>query len=158
MPRSSRQKTKHAQEIQPTSRKLDKISEWLQKMLDRFPAKGQISTSEIEDWYRDLSPYSEAAIDFAFEKMRMGLFFPMNGQVIDLCMSYEPPDAPNVVSTVRCDATCRARHGKGYNENDMKWLFRRMQQIYATGDTPDSEALLTELDSRRPDGAPEWRR
>lgn len=156
MPRQRR--TKPAQEIRPTSQKLDLIDNWLQKMLDRFPAKGQITTSEIQDWHRDLAPYSEAAIDFAFDKMRMGIFFPMNGQALDLCMSYDPPDAPTTVSTARCDATCRARHGKGYNENDMKWLFRRMEKIYATGDTPDPEALLTELDSRRPDGAPEWRR
>ena len=49
-------------------------------------------------------------------------------------------------------------YGQGYGENDMKWLFRRMQQIYAAGDTPNSEALLTELDSKRKGGAPEWRR
>jgi hypothetical protein len=47
---------------------------------------------------------------------------------------------------------------KGYGEGDMKWLLKRMEKIYAAGDTPDSEALLTELDGKRPDGAPAWRR
>lgn len=157
MPRSRQSRTKHVQEIVPSSQKLDLIDSWLQKMLDRYPAKGQITESEVVDWHRDLTPFSLEAIDFAFDKMRLGIFFPMNGPVIDLCISYQPPEQ-RVVSSVHCDATCRARHGKGYNEADMKWLFQRMQQVYAGGDTPDADVLLAELDSKRKGGAPEWRR
>jgi hypothetical protein len=158
MPRSSRSKTKSAHTMMPSSQKQDAIDKWLQKMLNAFPAKGQITPEEINDWHKDLGNFSLEAIDFAFEKHRtIAIFFPIYGQIIDLCLSYDPPDVL-VKTNARCDATCQARHGKGYNENDMKWLFRRMQQIYAGGDTPDSEALLTELDSKRKGGAPEWRK
>lgn len=158
MPKSSRSKTKHAQEMRPTSQKLDGIDSWLQKMLDRFPQKGQLTTSEIEDWHRDLAVFSLEAINFAFEKHRTNaLFFPLAGQILDLCISYDPPEN-RVKSTAHCDAICKARHGKGYNGNDMLWMFGKMQQAYAAGDTPDTEALLTQLDSIRPGGAPEWRK
>ena len=153
---SKRNRTKSVQEIVPSSQKFDAISDWLQKMLDRFPAKGKLTESEVQDWIRDLTPFSVAAINFAFEKMRLGIFFPMNGQVIDLCLSYDPPEQ-RVQSTANCDAICRARHGKGYNETDMVWLFGKMQQAYANGDTPNVDALMTELDNRR-GGAPEWRK
>jgi hypothetical protein len=156
--KSSPSKTRPAQEMQPSFEKLNAISNWIAKMLDRFPAKGRITDSEMQDWYKDLGPFSLQAIDFAFEQMRLGLYFPNNGQVIDLCISYEPSETPTVKSTSTCDDLCKRRHGKGYNENDMKWLFKRMQQIYAGGDTPDSEALLTELDEKRQGGAPEWRK
>ena len=49
-------------------------------------------------------------------------------------------------------------NGTGYGTNDMLWMFKRMQQVYAAGDTPDTEELLNELDRKRPDGAPEWRK
>jgi hypothetical protein len=156
MPRSSQQRNKHAQEILPTSQKLDVIDSWLQKMLDRFPQKGQISTSEIDDWHHDLGPFSVAAIDFAFESHRRNaLFFPMTAQVLDLCISFDPPEQK---PTSTCDAICKARHWKGYGWKDMYWMYERMQESYRVGDIPDSEALLTELDSKRHGRAPEWRR
>ncbi len=158
MPRSSRSKTRPAYTMMPSSQKQDAIDKYLQKMLNAFPAKGAITPEEINDWHRDLANFSLEAIDFAFEKHRtMAIFFPMYGQIIDLCISYDPPEL-RVRTNARCDAVCLSRHGKGYNENDMKWLFRRMEQIYAGGNTPDSDALLTELDSKRKDGPPEFRR
>ena len=90
--------------------------------------------------------------------MRMGLYFPMNGPVIDLCLSYEPAESTHVKSNSSCDAICKARHGKGYYETDMVWVFAKAVRIYRAGDVPDYEALLTEVDERRPDGPPEWRR
>ena len=158
MPASSPPRTKSAPQIVPTSAKLDVIDNWLNKMLDRFPQKGQLTTSEIEDWHRDLGPFSLAAIEFAFEHMRMGLYFPMNGPVIDLCLSYEPRESPHAKSNSSCDAICRARHGKGYYDADMIWVFGKAMRIYRAGDVPDYDALLTEVDERRPDGPPEWRR
>ena len=167
MPKSSRRKTKPDYEMLPISRKLDVIDSWLQKMLDRFPQKGQLSTSEIEDWHRDLTPFSVEAIDFAFEKMRLGIFFPMNGQVLDLCMAYEPPEAPNVRSNSRCDKQCKERHGKGYHWNDFYWMMGKLRMPAFVG--PDGnprkekateaeiQALLTECDNKRPGGAPEFR-
>jgi hypothetical protein len=47
--------------------------------------------------------------------------------------------------------------GKGYHWNDMKWLFKRMQQEIAAGRKVNSDALLQELDSKREGGAPAWR-
>ena len=158
MPTSSPPRTRTAQKTPPPSAKLDVIDNWLRKMLDRFPAKGQLTTSEIEDWHRDLAPFSLEAIEWAFEKMRMGLYFPMNGPVLDLCLSYEPPDTPNVVSTSTCDAICKARHWKGYGEPDMKELWKRMVRMIAAGENPDAWALLTGIDETRADGPPEWRR
>ena len=90
--------------------------------------------------------------------MRMGLYFPHNGPVLDLCLSYEPRDTPNCVSTSRCDAMCKARHGKGYYDTDMMWVYGQAVKIWKAGDIPDFEALLTLVDERRPDGPPEWRR
>jgi hypothetical protein len=47
--------------------------------------------------------------------------------------------------------------GKGYGENDIKYLWKRMTQIIAGGGKPDTGALLNELDERREGGAPAWR-
>ena len=153
-----RSRTRPEQEILPTSQKLDLISKWLQKMLDAFPSKGRITAEEISDWYRDLTPFSGQAIEYAFEShRRCGLFFPLYGQIINLCVSYSPPDQ-DVISTERCDSLCKLRHGRGYGGNDMMWMFKRMEQVYAKGDTPDTEELLNELDRKRPDGATEWRK
>lgn len=158
MPKSRQSRTKHTQEILPTSQKLDVIDKLLQKMLDAYPAKGRITTEEVQDWHKDLTPFSVAAIEFAFESHRRNaIFFPLYPQIIDLCISYDPPDQ-QVRTNANCDAICRARHGKGYNSNDMMWLFHKMQQAYATGDVPDTEALMTQLDAKRHGGAPEWRK
>jgi len=157
MPKSTRRKSNSNAGMQPTSQKLERIDSHLQKMLDYFPAKGELSPGEIQDWHRDLGDFSLEAIDFAFESHRRNaIFFPLPAQIIDLCISYDPPDP--VVNTSRCDAICKARHGKGYHWNDMYWLFEKMKQAYAKGDVPDVDALMKELDSKRVGGAPEWRR
>ena len=165
---SKRSKTKSVQEIVPSSQKLDVITNWLQKMLDRFPAKGRITESEIQDWHKDLSAFSIAAIDFAFEKHRTNaIFFPLNAQIIDLCISYEPADSPTVISNVRCDAECKKRHGTGYHWHDMYWLLAKLRAACVVGPetcrkTPlqpgELDALMDELDKKRPGGAPVFRR
>jgi hypothetical protein len=156
MPKSSQRKTRSNSEMRPTSEKLDKIDSWLQTMLDRFPQKGQISTEEIQDWHHDLSPFSLAAIDFSFESHRTNaLFFPMVRQILDLCISYDPP-AP--INTLVCDATCRARHGKGYSWKDMYAAYEMMRQAVEKKKPIDSEAILSFIDSKRENGAPEFRR
>jgi|SRR5580765_412315 len=165
MPKSSQRKRRVVSEMQPTSQKLDVIDSWLQKMLDRFPAKGNLTTSEIEDWHRDLGAFSLDAIEFAFDKMRMGLFFPLNKSVLDLCISYDPPEQK---STFKCDPDCKAHHGKGYHWNDFFWMMTKLRAPCVVG--PDGnprteratevqiEALLTECDKKRPQGSPEFRK
>jgi hypothetical protein len=110
--------------MQPTSQKLDVIDSCLQKMLDCFPQKGRLTVQEIDDWHRDLSPFSAEAINFAFDSHRRNaLFFPVAGQILDLCISYDPPDQR---STVTCDAACKAQHFKGYQWSDIRYLWKRV--------------------------------
>lgn len=131
MPRSSQRKNKHEQEMLPTSQKLDVIDRWLQKMLDVFPQKQRIETHEIEHWHQVLTPFSVDAIEFSFGKHQdLALFFPLYGQILDLCIAFSPPDVVKS-STEKCDAICRARHGKGYGEEDIKYLMHRI-----VGDKP----------------------
>lgn len=119
---------------------------------------------------------------------RNGRFFPKPKDISDLCEAYRMSLAnqQNPIGCSRCEWTgfyevsrkgvervvapcpCRTNpslrekqfehYGQGYNENDMKWLFRRMQQEIKGGRKINSDALLAELDRKRPDGAPEFRR
>jgi hypothetical protein len=68
----------------------------------------------------------------------------------------------------RTDPSLRERnpnYGKGYGTNDMMWLFDRMQRLLnhmdkeiADKETINTDVLLDELDAKRPDGSPMWRR
>jgi hypothetical protein len=121
MPRSSRSKTKPAHTMMPSSQRLDAIDNWLQKMLNAFPAKGTITPEEINDWHKDLANFSLEAIDFAFEKHRTNaIFFPLYGQIIDLCISYEPPEPPSTFTRIPSE-----EYGKGYGQADILWLWNR---------------------------------
>lgn len=166
MPRSSQRRPKHAQEMQPTSQKLDAIDSWLQKLLDAFPAKGQLTTEEITDWHKDLTPFSVDAIDYAFETHRRNaIFFPIYGQILDLCISFNPPNLP--VGNPRCGTECKSRHGKGYHFNDFFWMLTKLRAPCVVGPLANPrkkkateeeiQDLLRECDEKRPTGAPEFR-
>lgn len=143
MPKSSRAKTRTNYAMQPTSQKLDAIDSWLRKMLDAFPQKGTITTEEIDDWQRDLTPFSVEAINFAFDTHRRNaLFFPVYGQILDLCISHEPPEQRN---TVTCDAACKAKHWTGYGWHDFLYLWKRMggeQPLHFANKNPRLTPLL----------------
>lgn len=161
MPKSSRGKTKTAQSIVPTSQKQDAIDRLLQKMLDAFPAKGTITPDEIADWHRDLNPFSLEAIEFAFDSHRRNaIFFPIYGQIIDLCISYDPP-GQQLRTTARCDDECKSRHHKGYSEVDVKHLWelyeKRREMVQHPMTEEEIEILLCDLDKKR-GSKPEWRR
>ena len=163
MPRSSRSKTKPNYEMLQTSAKLDKIDACLQMMLDRFPSKGVLSPEEIQDWHKDLTPFSSEAIDYAFETHRRNaIFFPLAGQILDLCISYDPPQYKEFKR--QCDAICRARHGKGYGTRDMIAVLIKLDSPMLGGKrkTPateeEIEKILAQIDRKRHGGAPEWRR
>lgn len=155
MPKSKQQKPKASGVVMPPLSVSDRIDSLLKEHLAIFPSKGELTDEEIQHWHKDLAPFSLVAIEWAFDNWRRsGLFFPLYGAILDMCVSYEPPQT----AAHSCDAICHARHGKGYNTNDMLWLFAKMQQAYATGDVPDTEALMTQLDAKRHGGAPEWRK
>jgi hypothetical protein len=161
MPRSSQNKSKRTQEIMPTSRKLDAIDHWLQKMLNAFPAKGTITPEEIQDWHRDLAHFSEAAIDYAFDTHRRNaIFFPVYGMVIDLCISYEPP-----VNEYHPSPENRKLYGTTYNSNDFFWMLIKLNAPGAVGPlramrkkpptVEEWNRVLDECDRKRSGGAPE---
>lgn len=146
-----------------------------------------LTDEEIAFWAKFLKQFSLAEVRYAFGKWTEDKqFFPKPKEISDLCdvfrLSLANQGFP--IGCHRCnwtgfyqvkqkgievfvaDCPCRTNpslrekqeRNQGYNWDDMFWLYTRMRQIYKVGDTPDSEVLLTELDSKRPDGAPKWRR
>jgi len=160
MPQSSRNKNKYAQEMLPSSQKLDAIDNCLQKMLDAFPQKGRLTPEEVQDWHRDLTPFSLQAIEFAFDSHRRNaIFFPLYGQILDLCISFDGTNIPK--NTTNCDAICKARHGKGYSEVDIKYLweiYTEKRESLPNRPMTDLEidSLLNDLDRKR-GHKPVWR-
>jgi hypothetical protein len=158
MPKSKQQKTKVAGELisRSSASAIERVDYWLNFLLSVFKEKPELTEEEIAFWHRDLAPFSPAAIDYAFEAHRRNaIFFPLYGQIIDLCISFEPP---KIASQTTCDAICRARHGKGYNEADIKKLCNLMIREMDAGRFVVPEKLLDELDKIRAGGSPEWRR
>jgi hypothetical protein len=162
MPQYQRDTISANQEMTPTLRKLDVIDKWLQKMLAAFPAKGELTPEEIQDWHRDLNPFSEAAIDYAFEcHRRTAIFFPMYGQIIDICVSFEPPNQTYKPPT-REDIS---RYGTQYDVNDFLWILIKLRAPCVVGPVSDMRKtaptaeewnkLLDECDRKRTGGAPQ---
>lgn len=106
----------------------------------------------------DLNRYSEEAIKFAFEEHRLlAMYFPVPGQIIDLCRTWQPPQQ----FVHGCDAECRSRHGRGYGTEDVIWLLKRYGEVRES--LPNSRLtdgeinkLYDELDQKRGQ-APAWR-
>lgn len=133
----------------------DRIDSLLKEHLAIFPEKVELLPEEIEHWHRDLSPFPIAAIEYAFDTHRRNARrFPVYGNILDICVTWEKPQEYKP----GCSAECLARHGKGYNEVDIKNLYRMAVREMKADRVVDYDALLTELDSKRPDGPPEWRR
>jgi len=127
MPRQSRSRTKESSDHEPRllqqEEKKNAIDSWLEKHRSYFPEKAPLTTDEFMQWHRDVMPFSLAAIDWAFDAhRRLGKFFPKYGDILDLLVTWEAPDA--FANTSTCDAICRARHGKGYGYRDMQTLFQ----------------------------------
>ena len=144
-----------------------KIDSLLKEMLTTFPSKGEVTVEEIEHWHRDLQPFPLPAIEWSFDTHRRnGRFFPLYGEILDLCISWEPAQRDTRV----CDAECRKKHGTGYGENHVKGFFDVTflgelvrEKIVANKRTRDQvltddeiEQLCVELDKKR-GGAPVWR-
>lgn len=157
MPRSTQPRRKGRGEIIPPLSKQELIEDCLRIQLETFPQK-ELTPAEIARWGLDLNRYSEEAIKFAFEEHRLlAMYFPVPGQIIELCKTWQPPEAYKP----GCDSECRDRHGRGYGESDVLWLLKRYFAV--RGSLPnrgltDGEInkLYDELDQKRGQ-APAWR-
>jgi hypothetical protein len=164
MPKSKQRKPSDKGETMTPSRVLDVIDNCLKDMSRTWPAK-ELSSEEIEHWHQDLGPFPVKAIEWAFDNWRRnGRFFPVYGDILDQCVAWEPPEHTRKPI---CDAQCKADHGKGYHWNDVYWLLVKLKAPCAVGaefarkepvKPGEIEALMEELDRKRPGGAPEWRR
>jgi hypothetical protein len=108
----------------------------------------EASISEVEEAFRDWH-FREWGDDYP--KM------PTPGQIME---------SINAVREARrtegsCSKECRAKHGTGYGTKDIMWLVTRRMLEAKPGvrwSIGDWEELLKELDGKRPQGTPEWRK
>jgi hypothetical protein len=155
MPQSKPRRRKGHGEVMPPLNVLDRIDALLKEQLTQHPEKGELTDAEIEHWHRDLSPFPIVAIEYAFETHRRNSrYFPQYGDILDICVTWEPEKKYKP----GCSRECRARHGKGYNEVDVKNLYKMVVREVEAQRPVNEESLLSELDSKRPAGPPEWRR
>lgn len=162
MSRSKQQKIKASAEVLPPLNVLDRIDSLLQEHLVTFPSKGELTAGEIEHWHQDLSPFPIKAIDWAFDCWRRnGRFFPVYGDILDLCIAWSPPG--NKYSAI-CDEACKKRHGRGYGLVDIKIMGKLVDMKIADKDRPagqrlsdqEIEEILEQVDKKR-GSSPEWR-
>jgi hypothetical protein len=156
MPTSKRRKPKDSSEDSPIL-KHDRIRELLKTMLQTWPQK-ELFADEIGHWERDLEVFPIVAIEQAFDSWRRnGRWFPVYGDIIDLCIAYQPEPTYKP----GCSKACLARHGKGYSEVDVKKLYelyveRKDNAVTRPMTDREIEALLRDLDKWR-GKVPEWR-
>lgn len=157
MPTSTQRKPRGQGDRKTPLLVLDTIDLWLKEMRRTWPSK-ELEAEEIENWHKDLSAFPVEAIEQAFDAWRRnGHWFPVYVDIINLCAAYkpEPKYRPG------CDAICKARHGQGYNQVDIKWLYDLYLDKKATlPNRPMTEAevedLLAQLDKKR-GRSPAWR-
>jgi hypothetical protein len=167
MPRSTQRKNKAQGTLIAPSSVLDVIDKLLKEQMKTFPSKIELTEGEIEHWHQDLSPFTARAIEWAFDAWRRnGRFFPVYGDILDLCIAWEPAEAERPL----CDAVCKSRHRRGYGEepfrgvHDVTRLYELIRRkIEAEKRTVEQkftdeeiEGLLDELDKMR-GSSPEWR-
>ena len=156
MPKSTTRKRKGRGEAMPPLSVSDQIDLLLKEHLAIFPSKPELTDAEIEHWHRDLTPYPLQAIDWAFDNWRKnGHFFPVPSDILDQCQAWAPATGKTL-----CDPECKRRHGKGYGENDMLWLWNRhakeREKLGRALTKNEWDGLYAELDVSR-GGPPEYR-
>jgi len=156
MPKSRPRRVSGHGEIVPPLSKLDRIGELLKVQVETFPPK-ELSPEEIARWEGDLRDYQLQAIEWAFDNWRKnGNFFPVPSDIISQCDAWLP--AQQVARG--CSAECKARHGKGYGENDVLALLNRFMkkraEVARELNENEIDALYAEVDKVRGQ-APEWR-
>ena len=159
MPRSIPHRAKDTGELIPPSSTLDRIDYWLMEMRRTWPQK-ELETEEIANWHRDLGRFPVEAIDWAFDSHRRnGRFFPIYGQILDLCITWEPKQKGGYYAP-GCSKECKAKHWTGYNQRDIMHLYdayvAKRQELNGPLKKPEILALFDELDKWR-GKPPEWR-
>lgn len=158
MPQSkTRRRPGHGEIITPLSVS-DRIDSILKEHLSIFPSKPELTVEEIEHWHQDLSAYPLEAIEYAFDGWRRnGRFFPVYADILELCKAWEPNQSTKYQ---RCSEDCRARHGKGYNSNDIMKLWtlhdKKRAELKRALEPEEWEEILIEVDKWR-GGPPAWR-
>ena len=78
--------------------------------------------------------------------------------VMRRCECVESAIAAQKLPVHRCDRECQSRHGKGYDLNDVLWLFKkRKASPKAKWTEADYLSAMDELDKMRQGGKPQWR-
>jgi hypothetical protein len=156
MLRSTQHKHNAQGELIPPSSKLDAIDACLKDMSRTWPMK-ELTPEEINHWHLDLGVFPLLAINWAFDSWRRnGRFFPVFGDILDLCVAWEPKVSGHAI----CNVECKRRHYRGYGETDMIKLWKLYGDKHQNRLTPltdaEWEALYDDLDKWR-GKAPEWR-
>lgn len=113
-----------------------------------------LSDDALRIW-RDLLNYcSETEATEAFKKWQYeGTYFPTPAEILQL--------VANERDTIRqkqegCSRECQSRHGRGYGDIDMRWLFKKFLAARESDPKVRVLSLLDELDAKR-GKSPEWR-
>lgn len=146
MPKSTQRKRSESSEAKTPLLLLDVIDNCLKDMARTFPQK-ELTPEEVEHWHKDLSVFPQGAIEWAFDNWRKnGRFFPVYGDILEQCIAWAPSDT-TVRSTARCDAICRARHGKGYGDSDVKKLRELYQRkLDSTPELKENKRRMTDVE------------
>ena len=162
MPSSTTRKRNVSGEDSPTSNKRELINRVLKVQLQTFPQK-ELFAEEIGNWERDLDHFTVEQIEWAFDCWRRnGRWFPVYGDIIDLCIAYEPPTKST--HQPGCSRECKERHWRGYSGQDMIILYELYNKKIAAEKRPkdkpltdaEMDLLLDQLDKHR-GKAPGWR-
>jgi hypothetical protein len=157
MPSSTHRRRKQQGEVMPLLSVSERIDSLLKEMLNIFPSKGEVTDAEIEHWHKDLQPFPIQGIEWAFDTHRRnGRFFPVYGEILDLCIAWEPSTGQSV-----CTAECKRKHGKGYGSNDILWLLQKYNEKRASLPSrplidAEVDSLMDDLDKHR-GHKPQWR-
>jgi hypothetical protein len=118
----------------------------------------ELTPEEAAYWREFLNSYSLEELRYAFDNwQRNGQFFPKPSDIVQLVDVFRK-SITRRIGHPGCDELCKSRHGRGYGEGDVLWLWHRMEQHVAAGRSVNASALLDELDSKREDGPPAWRK
>jgi len=79
--------------------------------------------------------------------------FPKPCQILELVASERERQK---IEQEGCSKECQKRHGLGYGENDVRWLWRKYTAARATNPIVSPEDFLDELDQKR-GHPPAWR-
>ena len=123
--------------------------------------KTTVSEGEGKVWKEILSRASISEIEDAFRAWHFKQWgdtyprMPTPGEIVDSAMQARE----QARLAARC--ACGFRHGKGYGSEDVAWLWKKRKE----GTTADVrwsiaqwEEVFGELDAKRPDKAPAWRK